>query len=63
MTEFTYACTSSSDFVWDFSDDKKKEPFWKDLPQKKQTHTLTDKDVKDWTRPWRKEEKEKVNGN
>lgn len=41
---------------------EEKKDFWKDLPQKKQTHTLTEKEVKDWTRPWHKE-KEKDNGN
>ena len=40
-------------------EDKKEEPFWKKLPQKKQTHVLTEEDVKKWTRSWRKEEKEK----
>ena len=44
-------------------EEKKKEPFWKDLPQKKQIHVLTEEDVKKWTRPWRKEIKDKVNGN
>jgi len=59
--EFKYACEVPNERGWYFEEEKKKEPFWKDLPQKKQTHTLTQEDIKKWTKPWNKE-KEKVNG-